>query len=51
MSQGHILDLTLLIDLRVVGNIVHMLHNFVELREIPVGVLAEVRPRLLSSSI
>ena len=51
MSQGQILDLTILIDFRVVGNIVHMLHDSVELREIPVDVLAEVRPRLLSSSI
>jgi hypothetical protein len=51
MSQGHILDLTILIGFRVAGKIVHMLDDFVELREIPVDVLAEVRPRLLSSSI
>ena len=51
MSQGHILDLAILIDFRVAGNIVHMLHDSVELREIPVDVLAEVRPRLLSSRI
>jgi hypothetical protein len=51
MSQGHVLDLSILVDFRVAGNIVHMLHDSVELREVLVDVLAEVRPRLLSSSI
>lgn len=51
MSQGQILDLAILIDSGVVGNIVHMLHDSLEFCEIPVDVLAEVRPRLLGSSI
>jgi len=51
MPYGHILDLAILIDFRVAGNIVHMLHDSVELCEILVDVLVEVRPRLLSSSI
>ena len=51
MSQGHILDLTILIYFRVAGNIVHVLNDFVELSEVPVDVLTEVRPCLLSSSI
>ena len=51
MSQGHIFDLKILIGSRVAGNIVHMFHDSVELRKIPVEVLAEVKPRLLSGSI
>jgi hypothetical protein len=51
MSQGQILDLTVLICSRVASDIVQMLHDSVQLFEIEVDGLTVVGPRLLSSRV